>query len=398
MSNVRDWQVFSLIMVTVLLTVAAVWSFNGQWAGVTPEYNTYSIQAKAWLDGRVDIPNYKHLELAFYNDKVYVSFPPFPSVVMLPFVLLFGENTPNALINLFFVGLGIFYAYKLARNFINSASVSIFLALFLTFSTNFFFLMQNGWVWFFAQVLSFTFTTMALYFATKQEKNFYLAFFFLALAIGCRPFQMLYGLLLVWLMFQERPTMKSLLAYMLPALMVGMAYALYNYIRFDHLLEFGHNYLPEMTNSQEGQFSLAYVMHNLQSLFLIPSIGVNHIVDYPKFNGFSIFILNPFIVVTVGLVLAYSVAWARNKVTGDRFVPLFISMFLIGIHIFIIAMHITMGGWHFGNRYIIDTFPAWFIMLVFLDSRIPQYRLMYIPFFVYGIVFNSIGTTLFYLK
>ena len=66
--------------------------------GPTP-YNTYTRQALAWRQGLLHLPeDVPHLELAIYEGEYYVSFPPLPSVVLLPLTYLFGINTPDALL------------------------------------------------------------------------------------------------------------------------------------------------------------------------------------------------------------------------------------------------------------------------------------------------------------
>ena len=70
--------------------------------------DSYTLQALAWRNGEVCLTNgqdYPWLELAIYNGKYYVSFPPLPSVLMLPLTFVFGENTPNTLTQLVFCDL-----------------------------------------------------------------------------------------------------------------------------------------------------------------------------------------------------------------------------------------------------------------------------------------------------
>lgn len=77
-------------------------------------WDSYSLQAMSWLSGRLDMgKNYEWLELAVYNGKYYLSFPPLPSVVMLPLVLLFGERTPSNLVSALY---GIFTAMIACKN------------------------------------------------------------------------------------------------------------------------------------------------------------------------------------------------------------------------------------------------------------------------------------------
>ena len=404
LKHTKDWQIFLLITITLLLIASTLWSFTGHWAGITSTtYNSYTLQAQAWLQGKINVPNYSHLELALYQGKAYVSFPPFPSVVMVPFVIVFGKETPDTLIGIFFLSIGIFYAYKLARNFIDSISTALFLAFFVAISSNIIFLMHDaGWVWFFAQILSFTFTMMALYYATTNTSYyFYFSYLFLAFAIGSRPFQIVYGLIILYFMLQRIQSFKQIFLYFLPAILVGISYTLYNYIRFDEFLEFGHNYLPEMLNSKHGQFNIEYLLKNLKTLILIPDVGVKGIVNYPKFNGFSIFIINPIIIVMLiglitylsSLILNFKQKYQENY--NLLVITIFTSIFL---QVIFICMHITMGGWHFGNRYLIDILPAVFLLLILFDKYLKNYRIIYIPFFFYGLVFNTVGTAIFYLR
>ncbi len=49
---------------------------------LTSVYDSYTRQAQVWWQGRADLSeNIPWLELAEYNGRIFVSFPPFPSVV-----------------------------------------------------------------------------------------------------------------------------------------------------------------------------------------------------------------------------------------------------------------------------------------------------------------------------
>ena len=62
-------------------------------------YNSYTLQALSWLHGHTWVENNEILELAIYEGRYYVSFPPLPSVVLLPFAALFGLTTPDNLLS-----------------------------------------------------------------------------------------------------------------------------------------------------------------------------------------------------------------------------------------------------------------------------------------------------------
>src|SRR5690606_20703609 len=60
------------------------------------QYNHFAHLARAWLDGRLDLadgpPSYAHNnDFAHLQGRWYVAFPPFPALVLLPFVALAGE-------------------------------------------------------------------------------------------------------------------------------------------------------------------------------------------------------------------------------------------------------------------------------------------------------------------
>ena len=72
-----DVAALFLIVLAVHFVVAA---FSGSWPWSSNSYNSYLLQTLSWLEGRLDLgQNYEWLELAIYNGKYFVSFPPFPS-------------------------------------------------------------------------------------------------------------------------------------------------------------------------------------------------------------------------------------------------------------------------------------------------------------------------------
>ena len=101
----RDpWPVWLLLQMTLcwlLLHAISGDSFFGP-----SYYNTYTLQALAWRDGRCFLSqDYPALELAIYQGNYYVSFPPLPSLALLPLTVLFGADTPdNLLVKLYAAG------------------------------------------------------------------------------------------------------------------------------------------------------------------------------------------------------------------------------------------------------------------------------------------------------
>lgn len=114
-----EYALYPLIVLIVLLVMGA---FTGRFLTTDNPYGSYTIQACAWLEGHLDVnPNFTWLELAEYGGKFYVSFPLFPSYVMLPFAAIFGLDTPDHFINLAVTLLGIAYALRIYRRMTGSS-------------------------------------------------------------------------------------------------------------------------------------------------------------------------------------------------------------------------------------------------------------------------------------
>ena len=146
-------------------------------------YNSYTKQCIAWLNGRLDLgQNYSWLELAIYNGKYYVSFPPFPSYVLLPFAYFLGENTPESLINLLVALIGVAYSSLTVLEYKWNEWYAVLLPIFLYVGGAVLPLPLSIGVWFVAQNMSFTLTLMSIYYAKKGRKG--LSLFLLCCASG----------------------------------------------------------------------------------------------------------------------------------------------------------------------------------------------------------------------
>lgn len=90
-----EYALYPLIVLIVLLVMGA---FTGRFLTTDNPYGSYTIQACAWLEGHLDVnPNFTWLELAEYGGKFYVSFPLFPSYVMLPLAAIFRAGYAGSL-------------------------------------------------------------------------------------------------------------------------------------------------------------------------------------------------------------------------------------------------------------------------------------------------------------
>ena len=354
-------------------------------------WDSYTLQADAWLHGRIALEqDYPYLELAVYKGQYYVSFPPLPAVLMLPYVLAFGPDNPNNLLLAVWAIAALPALYlSFRRSGLREVPSAVVSLLFL-YGSNLLWMSTCAGVWFLAQVLNFTLLCWALYCFTLQRHALCTAL--IALAVGCRPLSVLY-LVPVFILFvredrqKGRSTGQALLSEwpcVLSALLIGTVYMFYNIVRFGNPLEFGHNYLPEFVRSPEGQFSLSYLWPNLkEALFRFVSVEPDATLRFSEFGSMAFYLANP-------VFLALGVQTVSDLVRRHfRPVQVLCWIFLI-LHLLLLCCHRTLGGWQFGCRYTCDMIP-YVILYYLLKGKKPDVGILYFFGFL-GLIFNLYGT------
>ena len=374
-------------MLTVMLVVA---SFTGQWPTRGNSYNSYLLQANAWLEGRLDLgKDYSWLELAIVDGKYFVSFPPFPSYVLLPFAAIFRYNTPDNAIAWAVTMLGTLYAvrlYQMTRKDRRAA----FWVLFLYLGTGYLFISMNAYVWFIAQTMCFTLSLMALVHAKKGQGGIALACW--ACAVGCRPMAALYLPVLVWLLWQKKGPLTfwqwvlKRWYWALPTLLIAGSYMALNQARFGSPFEFGHNYLPEFVQAENGQFSLSYFFENYPLLLRLPGWDAeHHRAIYFTGQTMAFWLLDP-MYFCVGAAYVYGIV-KRRGLPAIVMLPL-----MAAAHVFILCCHRTLGAWQFGNRYMVDMMPWLFYGLLIWMPEDDRFACWSAPLWVWGFAINVAGT------
>ncbi len=356
-----------LMIAAFWLIVAALhWIVGGTFAG-SSVYNSYTLQAMAWREGKVSLGmDHPHLELAVLNNDWYVSFPPVPSVPMYLLTFVFGLDTPDSLMVKLYVMIAVIAIYSLlARcgwNRWHAAGMALLMAL----ASSMLPLMLNGAVWYQAQTMAFMLTASAV--ALMMTNRTTPALFLYALAVGCRPFNVCYGplLMLVWYLQREDRSLVAALRKLAPGIVLGLmvaaGYAAYNYVRFGNFLEFGHNYLPEYTRSGDPVFSMQHLMKNAKRFLIgLPLWRGDDGLNIDQF-GFSLFLANPMLLI---LLVWYVCDLFRRKAT----LPKHLTIAFFAVHLFLLLMHRTGGGFQLGARYTVDIIPYSLLYLYFCRDR-----------------------------
>ena len=387
-SRRRQWIAAALCCLSAILLVYAVLCAA---SGVHPsfyKYKTYLLQAQAWLRGETMLSgDYPYLELAIHNGNYYVSFPPVPSIPMLLWTLIWGNHVPGGLFQKLYIAAAcLIILSELLRDGHMKWQHCAAWAFLFCFASAMLPITLVGAVWYEAQILAFLFSISAIVAIRRNRPT--LACLWYALAVGCRPFSVCLGpVLLVMYLEAHRSKLRTALRRLIPGLCVGLViaacYGAYNYIRFGNPFEFGHNFLPEFTRADHGQLSLHYVLKNLPTLFFGSPVSLNG--ETPALNqfGFSMFLSCP--------ILICSVIWFVQDAARKQLTPAkWIILMMAAVNTFLLLMHRTLGGHQFGMRYALELIPLCFAYLLLSPNRCKM-RCWEWFLLLFGLIFNLVG-------
>ncbi|MDB4944997.1 MAG: hypothetical protein JWP97_4531 [Labilithrix sp.] len=156
-------------------------------------YNHFAHLADAWLHGRQDLrfgaPGYaQNNDFAVFEGKTFISFPPFPALLMMPFVWLSGgpENFRDGQFIIWLAGIGpavLFLVLEKLRRTgrtVRTETENVVLAALSAFGTVYFFSAVQGTVWFAAHVVGAGLAALFVLCALDAERPF-----LAGLLLGC---------------------------------------------------------------------------------------------------------------------------------------------------------------------------------------------------------------------
>ncbi|MBK9030422.1 MAG: hypothetical protein IPL61_03625 [Myxococcales bacterium] len=328
----------------------------------------------------------------------YVSFPPLPSVLMLPGAALGGragnDVAPTVLcaaliLPLFFAALRRLAA---AGQSIRTAADDVWLTIALGFGTVLYFAAVQGRVWFTAHVLGVLLAT-AYAWASIEARRPILAGLFLGLAAITRtPMAFMLPLFVLEAARMAggltalradraafaRAVRGPLIRFALPVIVIAIAAAGYNLARFDAPTEFGHTYLDvrqQAQMEQYGLFSYQYLARNLAVAFtLLPEFPAHGPFVQVSGHGLALWVTTPALLLLL---------WPRQRPPIHR--ALWLTVAIVAIPTFFYQN----SGWvQFGYRFSLD-YTVFLILLLAVGGR--PLRHVAKALIVIGVVVNLFG-------
>ncbi len=314
-------------------------------------------------------------EIASRSTIRLVSFPPFPAVVMLPFVAIWGLQFNDVLFTALWAALNPMLLFLLLRDLrarglsSRTATDDLWLTALLGVGSVYYFCAVVGQVWFTALIIAVT-LSIGYVWASVGARRPVLAGVCVALGFATRPPWVVLPLFLfeavraagglsgVRTPSGRRALIVSLLRFAAPILIGGVVLAAYNYARFRNFFEFGHRFMPVQWQERMfrfGLFNYHFLSRNLAAaLLLLPRIMTHFPYVKVSQHGLSLLVTSP--------NLAYTVM-PQEPSPLKR--PLWLTVAAVAIPD---LLYQSTGYVQWGYRYSLD-FMVYFVVLLAIGNR-----------------------------
>jgi hypothetical protein len=324
------------------------------------DYAYFNYLADSLLHGQTwlkEIPSLTK-DLSIYNGKYFLYWPPFPAILMVPFIAVFGIQFNDVIFTILIGAINIGLLAQLLRSacridFLHLSKVQrAILVFFFAFGTVHFTLPPFGKVWMTASLVGFTCVLLAYLFAftLKGSKAWFFTGLALSAAMLTRSNLIFTGIFpFLYILYQQKPwkrlaVLVKIALGILPLIITLTFYFFYNQIRFGDPFETGLTY-----HNMSAFFQSDYSRYGLFNIHYVPINLYYQYIFYPfplrteSLMGGSLFLLSPLF-----LGLFNSFRKPRSKILV---LALLASILFTNIPILFL-----MGtGWtQFGPRYTLD--------------------------------------------
>jgi len=318
----------------------------------------------------------------------YMSFPPLPTLLMVPSALISGRDgndvIPTLLVAALILPLALLLLRRLVEAGLSQRTVreDLWLVGALGFGSVLFFSAVQGKVWYTAHVVGVVLALVYAWSSIEAKRPIIAGLALGAAALTRTPMAFMFPLFVLeaWRMAQgdRRAFVRTLVKLAIPVVAFAIAGMIYNYVRFGSPTEFGHTYLevrqaPQI--EQWGLMSYHYLSRNLTVGFtLLPELPGRAPWIQIGGHGLALWFTTP--------VLVY-LLWPREKPALHR--ALWITVACVALP----SLLYQNSGWvQFGYRFSLD-YMVFLIMLLAIGAR-PLTRLAR-GLIITGVVINLFG-------
>jgi hypothetical protein len=385
------------LLAFLVLGVPFVWDM-GRSLATEPIHgaeNHYVALAQSILQGRLDITQPYH-DTAHHDGKIWVIYPPFPVLFLLPFVAIFGLATKVTYIGIALAIWSAILLWRILKRVETDKGARPWMIFAFIFGTGYWLCLRNslGVCWY-AHVASVFGLLLALDESLGKSRGL-LVGLYLGAAFLSRQFTIFFFPFLIAAIWTNaaRKDLKGKLLHFFgfgAGLTACVAvYLLFNWARFGSPLDTGYAYLElggflDDKVKRYGLFSLHHVPLNFVYMFFqgfhinygdAPILATDVHMYWPLDPfGTSIIAASPFV------FFAFAAKWKR---------PLIVTMWIsVAIVLFAELLYYN-NGWvqYNAQRFAVDFLPAFMILVALGIRNVPAKY--WKPLVVYAVFFNAL--------
>jgi 4-amino-4-deoxy-L-arabinose transferase-like glycosyltransferase len=271
----QDWGIYFIAF--IILQIPAIINFY-QNNGLN---NGYTLFAESLLHGKLSLPKMAYYgDMVHYGNNYYLPYPPLPSIILLPFVAIFGASQVNTVAIATLIScINLYLLYKILVRLQIPQSFINWLLLAFIFGTGYWFaLFTSHHVYAFAHIISILFQFLLIN-ELLGKKRWWLAGIFIGCTFLTRQFTIFYVVFaLIYMLYinQEKRSKlqwRTVLELLSPIGLFIVIYMAYNYERFGNVFDTGYDHiifigvLKERVD-QFGVFNIRYFLFNLYSVLI----------------------------------------------------------------------------------------------------------------------------------
>ncbi len=346
--------------------------------GNTP-YDYFARLADAFLKGKYWIEeNPPWLsELIPKDGRFYIVHPPMPTLLLLPFRVIFGGIFQQQFLAHIVGSLIAVLVYRISLKIKNDQKLALWSSIMIGTGSIIWYMSSVGSSWYLGQTTACLFLLLAIE-KLLENKNTLLMGVFIGAAYLSRVHTIIS--LPFFLFNLKEKELKNILKIFLGIMPFFVFNSIYNYVRFGTILDKGYALIPNIFEEpwyQKGLVHPAYIPSHIKIiLFGMPKIIEQFPYIIPSWNGLAIWITTP------GFILSLFAPIKKKLVK--------LAWLAVSLISLVIFSHGSTGFTQFGYRFAVDFYPFLIPLTILGAARIRNTKIYTFLVFL-GFIVNLWG-------